>query len=80
VQKPTLVISHKTKDTAAPLTMEFKENSSRTTPTGYFVSYYDYYSPKHTYRRRPRHHSREGRQQKTIDLDRLRLSATSNLE
>ena len=75
VNRPTLVISHN-KTLAAQLYEEFKDlfpNNS----VGYFVSYYDYYQPEAYIPQRDIYIEKDA--SRNDDLDRLRLSATSNL-
>src|SRR5208282_4602510 len=73
--KPTLVMSHN-KTLAAQLYAEFREffphNAVR-----YFVSYYDYYQPEAYIPQRDIYIEKDA--SRNDDLDRLRLSATSNL-
>src|SRR5438105_15590360 len=75
VQKPTLVISHN-KTLAAQLYEEFKELFPHNA-VGYFVSYYDYYQPEAYIPQRDIYIETDS--SRNDDLDRLRLSATSNL-
>src|SRR5438309_2836669 len=75
VQKPTLVISHN-KTLAAQLYDEFKELFPNNA-VGYFVSYYDYYQPEAYIPQRDIYIEKDA--SRNDDLDRLRLSATSNL-
>src|SRR5437016_3944748 len=75
VNKPTLVISHN-KTLAAQLYEEFKEVFPHNA-VGYFVSYYDYYQPEAYIPQRDIHIEKDA--SRNDDLDRLRLSATSNL-
>ena len=75
VQKPTLVISHN-KTLAAQLYEEFKELFPHNA-VGYFVSYYDYYQPEAYIPQRDIYIEKDA--SRNDDLDRLRLSATSNL-
>jgi len=75
VNKPTLVISHN-KTLAAQLYEEFKELFPRNA-VGYFVSYYDYYQPEAYIPQRDIYIEKDA--SRNDDLDRLRLSATSNL-
>src|SRR5687768_17344567 len=75
VQKPTLVISHN-KTLAAQLFEEFKELFPHNA-VGYFVSYYDYYQPEAYIPQRDIYIEKDA--SRNDDLDRLRLSATSNL-
>ena len=75
LNRPTLVISHN-KTLAAQLYEEFKDlfpNNS----VGYFVSYYDYYQPEAYIPQRDIYIEKDA--SRNDDLDRLRLSATSNL-
>src|SRR5687768_8640973 len=73
--KPTLVISHN-KTLAAQLYEEFKELFPHNA-VGYFVSYYDYYQPEAYIPQRDIYIEKDA--SRNDDLDRLRLSATSNL-
>src|SRR3954462_1385827 len=75
VQKPTLVISHN-KTLAAQLYQEFKDLFPNNA-VGYFVSYYDYYQPEAYIPQRDIYIEKDA--SRNDDLDRLRLSATSNL-
>ncbi|MGD1277067.1 MAG: excinuclease ABC subunit UvrB [Tepidisphaeraceae bacterium] len=75
VHKPTLVISHN-KTLAAQLYQEFKELFPHNA-VGYFVSYYDYYQPEAYIPQRDIYIEKDA--SRNDDLDRLRLSATSNL-
>src|SRR5438552_8612836 len=75
VQRPTLVISHN-KTLAAQLYGEFKELFPHNA-VGYFVSYYDYYQPEAYIPQRDIYIEKDA--SRNDDLDRLRLSATSNL-
>jgi excinuclease ABC subunit B len=75
VQKPTLIISHN-KTLAAQLYEEFKELLANNA-VGYFVSYYDYYQPEAYIPQRDIYIEKDA--SRNDDLDRLRLSATSNL-
>src|SRR5687768_18000861 len=75
VQRPTLVISHN-KTLAAQLYEEFKELFPHNA-VGYFVSYYDYYQPEAYIPQRDIYIEKDA--SRNDDLDRLRLSATSNL-
>jgi excinuclease ABC subunit B len=75
VQRPTLVISHN-KTLAAQLYEEFKELFPHNA-VGYFVSYYDYYQPEAYIPQRDIYIEKDS--SRNDDLDRLRLSATSNL-
>ncbi|MDQ3440701.1 MAG: DEAD/DEAH box helicase family protein, partial [Planctomycetota bacterium] len=75
LNKPTLVISHN-KTLAAQLYEEFKELFPNNA-VGYFVSYYDYYQPEAYIPQRDIYIEKDA--SRNDDLDRLRLSATSNL-
>ncbi len=75
VNRPTLVISHN-KTLAAQLYEEFKEVFPNNA-VGYFVSYYDYYQPEAYIPQRDIYIEKDA--SRNDDLDRLRLSATSNL-
>src|ERR1700690_617891 len=75
LQKPTLVISHN-KTLAAQLYEEFK-GLFPNNAVGYFVSYYDYYQPEAYIPQRDIYIEKDA--SRNDDLDRLRLSATSNL-
>src|SRR5687767_2555347 len=75
VNRPTLVISHN-KTLAAQLFEEFKELFPNNA-VGYFVSYYDYYQPEAYIPQRDIYIEKDA--SRNDDLDRLRLSATSNL-
>src|SRR5438105_5469997 len=75
LNKPTLVISHN-KTLAAQLFEEFKELFPHNA-VGYFVSYYDYYQPEAYIPQRDIYIEKDA--SRNDDLDRLRLSATSNL-
>jgi excinuclease ABC subunit B len=75
VRRPTLVISHN-KTLAAQLYEEFKELFPHNA-VGYFVSYYDYYQPEAYIPQRDIYIEKDS--SRNDDLDRLRLSATSNL-
>src|SRR3954466_5742290 len=75
VNRPTLVISHN-KTLAAQLYEEFKELFPHNA-VGYFVSYYDYYQPEAYIPQRDIYIEKAA--SRNDDLDRLRLSATSNL-
>ena len=74
-KSPTLVISHN-KTLAAQLYEEFKELFPNNA-VGYFVSYYDYYQPEAYIPQRDIYIEKDA--SRNDDLDRLRLSATSNL-
>src|SRR6058998_2948711 len=73
--KPALVISHN-KTLAAQLYEEFKDLFPKNA-VGYFVSYYDYYQPEAYIPQRDIYIEKDA--SRNDDLDRLRLSATSNL-
>jgi excinuclease ABC subunit B len=75
INRPTLVISHN-KTLAAQLYDEFKELFPHNA-VGYFVSYYDYYQPEAYIPQRDIYIEKDA--SRNDDLDRLRLSATSNL-
>jgi excinuclease ABC subunit B len=75
LKRPTLVISHN-KTLAAQLYEEFKELLPHNA-VGYFVSYYDYYQPEAYIPQRDIYIEKDS--SRNDDLDRLRLSATSNL-
>ena len=73
--KPTLIISHN-KTLAAQLYEEMRELFPHNA-TSYFVSYYDYYQPEAYIPQRDIYIEKDA--SRNDDLDRLRLSATSNL-
>ncbi len=75
LNRPTLVITHN-KTLAAQLYEEFKELFPHNA-VGYFVSYYDYYQPEAYIPQRDIYIEKDA--SRNDDLDRLRLSATSNL-
>src|SRR3954452_16157197 len=75
IQRPALVVSHN-KTLAAQLYEEFKELFPQNA-VGYFVSYYDYYQPEAYIPQRDIYIEKDA--SRNDDLDRLRLSATSNL-
>src|SRR3954452_6381131 len=75
IQKPALVVSHN-KTLAAQLYEEFKELFPQNA-VGYFVSYYGYYQPEAYIPQRDIYIEKDS--SRNDDLDRLRLSATSNL-
>ncbi len=75
INRPTLVISHN-KTLAAQLYEEFKELFPHNA-VGYFVSYYDFYQPEAYIPQRDIYIEKDA--SRNDDLDRLRLSATSNL-
>ena len=74
-KRPTLIISHN-KTLAAQLYEEMKELFPHNA-VGYFVSYYDYYQPEAYIPQRDIYIEKDS--SRNDDLDRLRLSATSNL-
>lgn len=75
INKPTLVVSHN-KTLAAQLYEEFKELFPENA-VSYFVSYYDYYQPEAYIPQRDIYIEKDS--SRNDDLDRLRLSATTNL-
>src|ERR1700733_12451558 len=75
INRPTLVLSHN-KTLAAQLFDEFRELFPKNA-VGYFVSYYDYYQPEAYIPQRDIYIEKDA--SRNDDLDRLRLSATSNL-
>jgi excinuclease ABC subunit B len=75
IGRPALVISHN-KTLAAQLFEEFKDLFPHNA-VGYFVSYYDYYQPEAYIPQRDIYIEKDS--SRNDDLDRLRLSATSNL-
>src|SRR3954463_7370117 len=75
LQRPTLVVSHN-KTLAAQLYEEFRQLFPHNA-VGYFVSYYDYYQPEAYIPQRDIYIEKDS--SRNDDLDRLRLSATSNL-
>jgi excinuclease ABC subunit B len=75
VRRPTLIISHN-KTLAAQLYEEMKELFPHNA-VGFFVSYYDYYQPEAYIPQRDIYIEKDA--SRNDDLDRLRLSATSNL-
>jgi excinuclease ABC subunit B len=75
INKPTIVISHN-KTLAAQLYEEFKALFPHNA-VGFFVSYYDYYQPEAYIPQRDIYIEKDA--SRNDDLDRLRLSATSNL-
>ena len=75
LKKPTLIISHN-KTLAAQLYEEMKDLFPNNA-VGYFVSYYDYYQPEAYIPQRDIYIEKDA--SRNDDLDRLRLSATSNL-
>ncbi|HEY0007988.1 MAG TPA: excinuclease ABC subunit UvrB, partial [Tepidisphaeraceae bacterium] len=74
-KRPTLIISHN-KTLAAQLYEEMKDLLPHNA-VGYFVSYYDYYQPEAYIPQRDIYIEKDA--SRNDDLDRLRLSATSNL-
>lgn len=74
-QRPTLIVSHN-KTLAAQLYEEMKELFPNNA-VGFFVSYYDYYQPEAYIPQRDIYIEKDS--SRNDDLDRLRLSATSNL-
>lgn len=74
-KKPTLIISHN-KTLAAQLYEEMKDLFPHNA-VSYFVSYYDYYQPEAYIPQRDIYIEKDA--SRNDDLDRLRLSATSNL-
>ena len=74
-KRPALVISHN-KTLAAQLFEELRELFPDNA-VGYFVSYYDYYQPEAYIPQRDIYIEKDA--SRNDDLDRLRLSATSNL-
>jgi len=75
LQKPTLIISHN-KTLAAQLYEELREFFPHNA-VSYFVSYYDYYQPEAYIPARDIYIEKDS--SRNDDLDRLRLSATSNI-
>jgi excinuclease ABC subunit B len=75
IQKPMLVISHN-KTLAAQLYQEFKSFFPKNA-VSYFVSYYDYYQPEAYIPQSDTYIEKET--QINDDIDRLRLSATTNI-
>ncbi len=75
LNRPALIISHN-KTLAAQLYEEMKELFPNNA-VGYFVSYYDYYQPEAYIPQRDIYIEKDA--SRNDDLDRLRLSATSNL-
>ncbi len=75
IQKPTLVISHN-KTLAAQLYQEFREFFPNNAVC-YFVSYYDYYQPEAYIAQSDTYIEKEV--EINEEIDRLRLSATTNL-
>jgi excinuclease ABC subunit B len=74
-QRPTLVISHN-KTLAAQLYSEFRQFFPENA-VGYFVSYYDYYQPEAYIPQTDTYIEKDASINE--EIDRLRLSATSNL-
>lgn len=74
-QKPTLILSHN-KTLAAQLYEEMKELFPYNA-VSYFVSYYDYYQPEAYIPQRDIYIEKDA--SRNDDLDKLRLSATSNI-
>lgn len=75
VQKPTLVISHN-KTLAAQLYQEFRDFFPKNS-VSYFVSYYDYYQPEAYIPQSDTYIEKET--EINEEIDKLRLSATTNL-
>ena len=75
VQKPTLVISHN-KTLAAQLYQEFRDFFPQNA-VSYFVSYYDYYQPEAYIPQSDTYIEKEA--EINEEIDKLRLSATTNL-
>lgn len=75
IQRPTLVISHN-KTLAAQLYQEFREFFPKNA-VSYFVSYYDYYQPEAYIPQIDTYIEKEV--QINEEIDKLRLSATTNL-
>lgn len=75
VQKPTLVISHN-KTLAAQLYQEFRDFFPQNA-VSYFVSYYDYYQPEAYIPKNDTYIEKEA--EINEEIDKLRLSATTNL-
>ena len=75
VQKPTLVISHN-KTLAAQLYQEFRDFFPKNA-VSYFVSYYDYYQPEAYIPQSDTYIEKEA--EINEEIDKLRLSATTNL-
>jgi excinuclease ABC subunit B len=75
IQKPTLVISHN-KTLAAQLYQEFRDFFPNNAVC-YFVSYYDYYQPEAYIPQSDTYIEKES--QINEEIDKLRLSATTNL-
>jgi len=75
IQRPTLVISHN-KTLAAQLYQEFRDFFPRNA-VSYFVSYYDYYQPEAYIPQSDTYIEKEA--EVNEEIDKLRLSATTNL-
>ena len=75
VQKPTLVISHN-KTLAGQLYQEFRDFFPKNT-VSYYVSYYDYYQPEAYVPTTDTYIEKEA--EINEEIDKLRLSATTNL-
>jgi len=75
IQRPTLVISHN-KTLAAQLYQEFRDFFPRNA-VSYFVSYYDYYQPEAYIPQSDTYIEKEA--EINEEIDKLRLSATTNL-
>jgi len=75
VQRPTLVISHN-KTLAAQLYQEFRDFFPKNA-VSYFVSYYDYYQPEAYIPQSDTYIEKEA--EINEEIDKLRLSATTNL-
>ncbi|MDO8621313.1 MAG: excinuclease ABC subunit UvrB [Candidatus Levybacteria bacterium] len=75
IQKPTLVISHN-KTLAAQLYQEFRDFFPKNA-VSYFVSYYDYYQPEAYIPQSDTYIEKEA--EINEEIDKLRLSATTNL-
>jgi len=75
VQRPTLIISHN-KTLAAQLYQEFRDFFPENA-VSYFVSYYDYYQPEAYIPQSDTYIEKEA--QINEDIDKLRLSSTTNL-
>ncbi len=75
VQRPTLVISHN-KTLAAQLYQEFRDFFPQNA-VSYFVSYYDYYQPEAYIPQSDTYIEKEAKINE--EIDKLRLSATTNL-
>lgn len=76
IQKPTLIISHN-KTLAAQLYQEFRDFFPEKCAVSYFVSYYDYYQPEAYIPQSDTYIEKEA--QINEEIDKLRLSATTNL-